>query len=175
MLAKHDIPIVGPAVARVLQQLALTINAKTVFEWARPLATRPSGGRKRSEKTARLFTLTATENADRARPYWIAPAFPAASRSTPATPSNFSPSRSSSTTSSSTMSTKRISPRSATPRRGCARAAVHHRQRVWSGRVAEKNPDTAQTKAILSSIVRFYNSADFYTTILPIRDGMAAR
>ena len=29
---KHDIPIVGPAVARVLQQLALTINAKTVFE-----------------------------------------------------------------------------------------------------------------------------------------------
>ena len=30
--SQHNIPIVGPAVARVLQQLALTINAKTVFE-----------------------------------------------------------------------------------------------------------------------------------------------
>ncbi|HVR23071.1 MAG TPA: hypothetical protein VMU26_07085, partial [Candidatus Polarisedimenticolia bacterium] len=30
--SKHDIPIVGPAVARVLQQLALLIDAKTVFE-----------------------------------------------------------------------------------------------------------------------------------------------
>src|ERR1041385_8220001 len=30
--AEHDVPIVGPAVARVLQQLALMINAQTVFE-----------------------------------------------------------------------------------------------------------------------------------------------
>src|SRR5580700_2949618 len=30
--SEHNIPIVGPAVARVLQQLALMINAKTVFE-----------------------------------------------------------------------------------------------------------------------------------------------
>ena len=29
---EHNVPIVGPAVARVLQQLALTINARTVFE-----------------------------------------------------------------------------------------------------------------------------------------------
>src|SRR5580765_8493143 len=29
---EHSIPIVGPAVARVLQQLASTINARTVFE-----------------------------------------------------------------------------------------------------------------------------------------------
>ena len=29
---KHNIPIVGPAVARVLQQLAMMINARTVFE-----------------------------------------------------------------------------------------------------------------------------------------------
>ena len=30
--SSHDVPIVGPAVARLLQQLALMINAKTVFE-----------------------------------------------------------------------------------------------------------------------------------------------
>src|SRR4029077_8443833 len=29
---QHNIPIVGPAVARVLQQLAWLINARTVFE-----------------------------------------------------------------------------------------------------------------------------------------------
>src|SRR5580700_940753 len=30
--SEHNVPIVGPAVARVLQQLALMINAQTVFE-----------------------------------------------------------------------------------------------------------------------------------------------
>jgi predicted O-methyltransferase YrrM len=29
--SEHNVPIVGPAVARVLQQLALMINAQTVF------------------------------------------------------------------------------------------------------------------------------------------------
>jgi predicted O-methyltransferase YrrM len=29
---EHDVPIVGPAVARVLQQLALIIDARSVFE-----------------------------------------------------------------------------------------------------------------------------------------------
>jgi len=29
---RHNVPIVGPAVARVLQQLALMINARSVFE-----------------------------------------------------------------------------------------------------------------------------------------------
>jgi len=30
--SEHNVPIVGPAVARVLEQLALMINAKSVFE-----------------------------------------------------------------------------------------------------------------------------------------------
>jgi caffeoyl-CoA O-methyltransferase len=44
---------------------------------------------------------------------------------------------------------------------------------LWSGRVAEKNPREAQTKAILEFNRSLYNSEDFYTTILPIRDGLA--
>ena len=44
---------------------------------------------------------------------------------------------------------------------------------LWSGRVAEKNPKAPQTKAILEFNRQLYSSADFFTTILPIRDGLA--
>jgi predicted O-methyltransferase YrrM len=44
---------------------------------------------------------------------------------------------------------------------------------LWSGRVADKNPADARTKAILEFNRKLYDSADFYTTILPIRDGLA--
>src|ERR1700722_10436583 len=44
---------------------------------------------------------------------------------------------------------------------------------LWSGRVAEKNPQEATTKAILEFNRKLYDSAEFYTTILPIRDGLA--
>ena len=43
---------------------------------------------------------------------------------------------------------------------------------LWSGKVADKNPD-ARTKAILEFNRKLYDSADFYTTLLPIRDGLA--
>jgi predicted O-methyltransferase YrrM len=43
---------------------------------------------------------------------------------------------------------------------------------LWSGRVAQKNPD-AQTKAILEFNRKLFDCKDFYTTILPIRDGLA--
>ena len=44
---------------------------------------------------------------------------------------------------------------------------------LWSGRVAEKNPKESRTKAILEFNRQLYDSKDFYTTILPIRDGLA--
>ena len=44
---------------------------------------------------------------------------------------------------------------------------------LWSGRVAEKNPTDATTKAILEFNRALYNSEDFFTTLLPIRDGLA--
>jgi predicted O-methyltransferase YrrM len=44
---------------------------------------------------------------------------------------------------------------------------------LWSGRVAEKNPKQAETKAILEFNRQLYNSQEFFTTILPIRDGLA--
>ncbi|MGB8970611.1 MAG: class I SAM-dependent methyltransferase, partial [Candidatus Sulfotelmatobacter sp.] len=69
--ADHTIPIVGPAVARVLQQLALMINAGTVFElgsaigystiwWARAVG----------EKGRVIYTDGDSKNAERARRYF---------------------------------------------------------------------------------------------------------
>ena len=44
---------------------------------------------------------------------------------------------------------------------------------LWSGKVATQNPPDAHTKAILAFNRELYKSKDFYTTILPIRDGVA--
>ena len=44
---------------------------------------------------------------------------------------------------------------------------------LWSGRVAEKNPTDSRTKAIVEFNRRLQDSKEFYTTILPIRDGLA--
>jgi len=44
---------------------------------------------------------------------------------------------------------------------------------LWSGRVAQKNPPEASTKAILEFNRLLYTANDLFTTILPIRDGLA--
>ncbi len=44
---------------------------------------------------------------------------------------------------------------------------------LWNGRVAQKNPTEASTKAILEFNRLLYQSQDLFTTILPIRDGVA--
>ena len=43
---------------------------------------------------------------------------------------------------------------------------------LWSGKVSKPNPD-AQTKAILEFNRLIYESKDLFTTVLPIRDGVA--
>jgi predicted O-methyltransferase YrrM len=44
---------------------------------------------------------------------------------------------------------------------------------LWSGRTAEKNPTEASTKAIQEFNRLLYGSRELFTTILPIRDGVA--
>jgi predicted O-methyltransferase YrrM len=44
---------------------------------------------------------------------------------------------------------------------------------LWSGRVADKNPKESTTKSIQEFNRRLADSPEFYTTILPIRDGLA--
>jgi predicted O-methyltransferase YrrM len=43
---------------------------------------------------------------------------------------------------------------------------------LWSARVVDKNPD-ATTKAIMEFNRQLYASPDFFTTIMPVRDGVA--
>jgi caffeoyl-CoA O-methyltransferase len=44
---------------------------------------------------------------------------------------------------------------------------------LWSGRVADKTATDARTKAILEFNRKLYDAPEFYTTMLPLRDGLA--
>ena len=44
---------------------------------------------------------------------------------------------------------------------------------LWSGRVTEANPQEETTRAIKEFNQRLYAMKDFFTTILPLRDGVA--
>ena len=172
----HDVPIVGPAVARILQQLALMINAKTVFElgsaigystiwWAQAVGAQ---GRV-------IYTDGDPKNAERARGYFDRAGV--SNRITLYTGDALE-----------VLSEQKeqydvifndvdkddyprvlrlVSPR-------LRKGGLFITDNVlWSGRVAEKSPKEARTKAILEFNRLLYKSPDLYTTILPIRDGLA--
>ena len=44
---------------------------------------------------------------------------------------------------------------------------------LWSGRIADTKATDSRTKAIQEFNRALYASPDFYTTILPVRDGVA--
>jgi predicted O-methyltransferase YrrM len=174
--SKHDIPIVGPAVARVLQQLALTIDADTVFElgsaigystiwWAQAVG----------EKGHVIYTDGDSKNAERARGYFARAGV--SNRITLHTgdalevlseqKQQFDIIFNDVDKEDYPRVLRLVAPR-------LRKGGLFITDNVlWSGRVAEKNPKTAQTKAILEFNRQLYSSADFFTTILPIRDGLA--
>ncbi len=174
--SEHDVPIVGPAVARVLQQLALTINARTVFElgsaigystiwWAQAVG----------EKGRVIYTDGDPKNAERARRYFDRTGV--ANRITLHTgdaleflseqKQEFDIIFNDVDKEDYPRVLRLVSPR-------LRKGGLFITDNVlWSGRVAEKNPKDAHTKAILEFNRLLYNSEDFYTTILPIRDGLA--
>ena len=174
--AKNKVPIVGPAVARVLQQLALTIAAKTVFElgsaigystiwWAQAVG----------EKGRVIYTDGDSQNAERARGYFDRSGV--SKRITLHTgdalevlseqKEQFDIIFNDVDKEDYPRVLRLISPR-------LRQGGLFITDNVlWSGRVAEKNPKEPRTKAILEFNRLLYGSKDFYTTILPIRDGLA--
>jgi caffeoyl-CoA O-methyltransferase len=174
--SQYDIPIVGPAVARVLQQLALMINAKTVFElgsaigystiwWAQAVG----------EKGQVIYTDGDPKNAERARKYFdragvsdrialhTGDALEVLSEQT----QQFDIIFNDVDKEDYPRVLRLVSPR-------LRKGGLFITDNVlWSGRVAEKNPKAASTKAILEFNRRLYESEDFFTTLLPIRDGLA--
>lgn len=174
---KRDVPIVGPAVGRLFYQLAQMSGARSVFElgsaigystiwWAYGVG---PGGRV-------IYTDSELKNADEARGYFqragvaerieirVGDALAALEQEAPESfdivfndvdkelyPRVFS------------LASTRI-------KRGGLLVADNV---LWSGKVAQKKPREASTKAILQFNRLLYSSRDFFTTIIPLRDGVA--
>lgn len=173
--SEHEIPIVGPAVARVLQQLALTIKARRIFElgsaigystiwWAQAVG----------EAGKVIYTDGDPKNAERARSYFaragvsrqIAVRTGDALEILSEEKQEFDIIFNDVDKEDYPRVLRLIAPR-------LRKGGLFITDNVlWSGRVAEKNPD-ARTKAILEFNRKLYDAEEFYTTILPIRDGLA--
>ena len=173
--AKRDIPIVGPAVGRILFQLALMIGAKTVFElgsaigystiwWARAVGEGgrviyTDGDRKKAEEARRYFdragvsgritlkTGDALEFLSEERGEYDIIFNDVDKEDYPRV-------------------FKLVLPRL---RKGGLFVTDNV---LWSGKVGQKNPLESSTKAILEFNQLLYGSQDLFTTILPIRDGL---
>ena len=172
----HEIPIVGPAVARVLQQLALTINARTVFELGSAIGYSTIWWAQVVGDDGQVFyTDSDTKNAERARGYFsragvskrikmcIGDALEVLSEQKQQFDIIFND------------VDKEDYPRVlrlVAPR--LRKGGLFITDNVlWSGRVADAKAKDPQTKAILEFNRALCDSTDFYTTILPIRDGVA--
>jgi predicted O-methyltransferase YrrM len=174
--AKRDIPIVGPAVARVLHQLALILGAKNIFEmgsaigystiwWARAVG---DSGRV-------IYTDGDRKNADEARGYFeragvagritvkVGDALELLSEQKQEFDIIFCDVDKEDYPRAFRVASPRV-------RKGGLFIADNA---LWSGKVTQKNPSEASTKGIVESNRLIYSSAEFFTTILPIRDGLA--
>ena len=173
---KNDIPIVGPAVARVLQQLALTIKARTVFElgsaigystiwWAQAVG----------EQGKVIYTDGDPKNAERARSYFARAGVTRQITLHTGDALEFLSEQEEEFDIIFNDVDKDDYPRVlrlVAPRLRKGGLFVTDNV-LWSGRVAEKNPTDARTKAIVEFNRKLYDAKEFYTTILPIRDGLA--
>ncbi|HWZ81633.1 MAG TPA: O-methyltransferase [Terriglobales bacterium] len=173
--AKHKIPIIGPAVARVIYQLAVISRAKRVFEMGSAIGYSTiwlaravgQGGRV-------IYTDGDKSKADKARRYFeragvtdritvrVGDALELLSEEKEPYDIIFND------------VDKTDYPR-------VFRMAIPHLKSgglfitdnvLWSGRVAQPNPDAA-TKAIVELNNLMYQSPEVYTTILPLRDGVS--
>ncbi len=173
---EHNVPIVGPAVARVLQQLALMIKARTVFElgsaigystiwWAQAVG----------EKGRVTYTDGDKKNAERARGYFARAGVSSRISIHTGDALEFLSEQKEEFDIIFNDVDKEDYPRVlrlVAPR--LRKGGLFITDNVlWSGRVAEKNPSDPRTKAILEFNRKLCDAPDFFTTILPIRDGLA--
>jgi caffeoyl-CoA O-methyltransferase len=173
--AKNDVPIVGPAVARVLYQLAIISGAKKIFEmgsaigystiwWARAVG---EGGRviytdgdpKKAEKARRYFDRAGVSQRITIR---VGDALEFLSEEKEQYDIIFND--------VDKTDYPRVF-RLALPRLKSGGLFITDNV-LWSGKLRKPNPD-AQTKAILEFNKLIFGSPDLFTTILPIRDGVS--
>lgn len=173
---EHDVPIVGPAVARVLQQLALMINARSVFELGSAIGYSTIWWAQAVGENGRVvYTDGDSKNAERARGYFGRAGV--ANRITLHTgdaleflseqKEEFDVIFNDVDKDDYPRVLRLVAPR-------LRKGGLFITDNVlWSGRVAEINPTDAKTKAILEFNRKLSDAKEFYTTILPIRDGLA--
>ena len=173
---KHNVPIVGPAVARVLQQLALMINARTVFELGSAIGYSTVWSAQAVGENGRVvYTDGDAKNAERARGYFTRAGV--SRRITLHTgdalevlseqKQEFDIIFNDVDKDDYPRVLRLVAPRL---RKGGLFVTDNV---LWSGRVAEKSPTDSRTKAIVEFNRKLHDSREFYTTILPIRDGLA--
>jgi predicted O-methyltransferase YrrM len=173
--AKNGYAIVGPAVARVLYQLAVISGAKKIFEmgsaigystiwWARAVGeggrvVYTDGDRKKAEKARRYFDRADLSRRIKVR---VGDALEILSEEKEEYDIIFND--------VDKIDYPRVV-RLALPR--LKRGGLFITDNVlWSGKLGKPNPD-AQAKAILEFNKLIYESQDLFTTILPIRDGVS--
>jgi caffeoyl-CoA O-methyltransferase len=173
--ARNDVPIVGPAVARVLYQLAVISRARRVFElgsaigystiwWARAVGENgqviyTDGDSTKAEKARRYFQRAGVSKQITVR---VGDALEVLSEEKEPYDIIFND------------VDKEDYPRVirlALPRLKSGGLFITDNV-LWSGKVSRPNPD-AETKAILEFNKLLYESKELFTTILPIRDGVS--
>ena len=173
---KRKIPIVGPAVARILHQLALLINAKKIFEmgsaigystiwWARAVG----------EDGKVFYTDGDQKNAQEARGYFdragvskqisirVGDALELLSEQKQEFDIIFNDVDKESYPRVFKLAVSRL-------RKGGLFVTDNV---LWKGKVKDKSPQDARTKAIVEFNQLLYGAPELFTTILPIRDGVA--
>jgi caffeoyl-CoA O-methyltransferase len=173
---QHDIPIVGPAVARVLQQLALMINGRTVFELGSAIGYSTIWWAQAVGENGRvIYTDGDAKNAEKARGYFERTGVGKRITLHTGDALEFLSEQKQEFDIIFNDVDKEDYPR-------VLRLVAPHLRKgglfitdnvLWSGRVAEKNPTDSRTKAILEFNRKLSDAKEFYTTILPIRDGLA--
>lgn len=172
---RDNIPIIGPAVARVLYQWAVLSGAKRVFElgsaigystiwWARAVGERgrviyTDGDSKKAEKARRYFERAGVSKQITVR---VGDALELLSEEKEPYDIIFND------------VDKEDYPRVvrlALPRLKSGGLFITDNV-LWSGKISRPNPD-AETKAILEFNRLIYDSNELFTTILPIRDGIS--
>jgi caffeoyl-CoA O-methyltransferase len=174
--AKRDIPIVGPAVGRVLFQYARLINARKVFELGSAIGYSTLWfARAVGEGGEVFYTDADPKNADEANGYFrragvaerihigVGDALEQLAQRQREFDIIFND------------VDKQYYPR-------VLDLAPNHLRRgglfitdnvLWSGRVTQENPKDENTLAIQEFNQRLYAMKDFFTTILPLSDGLA--
>ena len=176
LAAKKKIPIVGPAVARLFHQLVMMTGAKQVFEmgsaigystiwWARAVG---EGGRV-------IYTDGDPNNAKQARSYFSRAGVAARIRVHIGDALELLSEQKQEFDIIFSDVDKEDYPRvlRLVPPRLRKGGLFVTDNVLWSGKVATQKPPDASTKAILEFNRELYRAKEFFTTILPLRDGVS--